>query len=440
MQTKVVAIVGRPNVGKSSLFNKLIGERKSIVDDTKGVTRDRSYSYCEWTNKKFILIDTGGIETNEQDKLYTQMKKQALIAIDEADMIIFLTDVRDGLTTQDIEVGEILRRSDKEIIVAVNKCDSIGKNPIEFYEFYNLGFEKLYPISSLHGHGLGDMLDEITKDIEPTSQEEDTDKIKISIVGRPNVGKSSLINFLLGKERMIVSNIAGTTRDSVDAIIKKNDKEYTFIDTAGIRKKSKVLESIEKYSVMRAQMSIDRSDLVLLLIDAEVGVTEQDSKIAGYAFEKGKGSIIVVNKWDLIEKDNNTIKEFDKKIRLELGFITYSKIIYISAKTGQRVNNLYNLIDGAYNEYTKRIPTGELNEMMSYATARVEPPTDRGKRLKIYYITQTSIKPPTFIIFVNNKELFHFSYKRYIENQLRQHYGFQGTPIIIILRERKKEK
>lgn len=436
---RAVAIVGRPNVGKSTLFNKLIGRRLSIVEDTPGVTRDRIYSECEWLNRKFMLIDTGGIEPKSNDEILEQMKRQAEIAIEKADAIIFLTDVKSGITSSDSEVAQMLQKSGKPIVLAVNKCDSTGDPPAELYEFYNLGIGEPFPISSVHGHGTGDLLDEVFKYLptdDDTDDEKETDFIKVAVIGKPNAGKSSLINKISGEDRAIVTNIAGTTRDNVDMTYIGDEGNFVFIDTAGIRKKSRVNEKIEHYSVLRSYMAIDRADVCVIVLDAEKGFSEQDSKIAGYAHEQGKASIIAVNKWDKIEKDTKTMDIFRKNLEESFSFMAYVPFIFISAKTGQRIDKLFELIKFAYEQNAIRISTGMLNEVLAYAVARVEPPSDKGKRLKIYYITQPSVKPPTFVVFVNSKELFHFSYQRYIENQIRSAFGFEGTPIRFIIRER----
>ncbi len=439
MALPVVAVVGRPNVGKSTLFNKMIGKRLSIVEDTPGVTRDRIYSKCEWRNRQFMVVDTGGIEPNTSDVILAQMRRQAELAIENADVIILVTDIRCGVTADDSDVSNMLQKSGKPIILAVNKCDSIGEPPMELYEFYNLGLGDPFPISAAHGHGTGDMLDAVM-DLLPSEEEllEDEDAIKVAIIGKPNAGKSSLVNRIAGEERVIVSDIAGTTRDATDTTIENENGKFIFIDTAGIRKKSKVTEKIEHFSVLRAYMAVDRADVCLILIDAEQGFTEQDSKVAGYAHEQGKASIVVVNKWDLIEKDNNTMNEYLTKLRNDFSFMSYVPFLFISAKTGQRVHKLYEMIDMVYQQNQMRVSTGRLNDVLAYATTRVQPPSDKGRRLKIYYITQPSTKPPTFVIFVNRADLFHFSYQRYIENQIRSTFGLTGTPVRFIVRERDK--
>ena len=440
MALPVVAVVGRPNVGKSTLFNKMIGKRLSIVEDTPGVTRDRIYSKCEWRNRQFMVVDTGGIEPNTSDIILAQMRRQAELAIENADVIVLVTDVRCGVTADDSDVAAMLQKSGKPIVLAVNKCDSIGEPPMELYEFYNLGLGDPFPISAAHGHGTGDMLDAVM-DYLPSEEElaEDEDAIKVAIIGKPNVGKSSLVNRIAGEERVIVSNIAGTTRDATDTVIENENGKFVFIDTAGIRKKSKVTEKIEHFSVLRAYMAVDRADVCLILIDAEQGFTEQDSKVAGYAHEQGKASIVVVNKWDLIEKETNTMNDYLTKLQNDFSFMSYVPFLFISAKTGQRVNKLYEMIDMVYQQNQMRVSTGRLNDVLAYATTRVQPPSDKGRRLKIYYITQPSTKPPTFVIFVNRADLFHFSYQRYIENQIRSTFGLTGTPVRFIVRERDKD-
>ncbi len=434
---KLIAIVGRPNVGKSTLFNKLIGQRMSIVDDTPGVTRDRIYAKGEWLDKEFMLVDTGGIEPDSKDVILSQMREQAQLAIDSADAIIFVTDVKSGVTASDETVAQMLQKSGKPIVLCVNKCDSLGGDPPEIYEFYNLGLGDPIGVSSVHGHGTGDLLDAVFEKIpDEGSDETDDDTLKVAVIGKPNAGKSSLINKITGENRMIVSDIAGTTRDAVDTLVTKDDKKYLFIDTAGIRRKSKVNDNLEKYSVLRAYMAVDRADVCVIMIDAEEGFTEQDSKIAGYAHEQGKASVVAVNKWDAIEKDGKTMQEFTKKLEFDFSFMSYVPFVFISAKTGQRIDKLFELIDYTSEQNARRISTGKLNDLLSYAAARVQPPSDKGKRLKVYYITQASTKPPTFICFCNNKELFHFSYQRYIENQIREAFGLDGTPIRLLIRER----
>lgn len=437
MSLPIVAVVGRPNVGKSTLFNKLVGKRLSIVEDTPGVTRDRIYSKCEWRNREFMLVDTGGIEPASEDIILAQMRRQAQVAIEKADVIVFLTDIRCGVTADDYEVASMLQKSGKPIVLAVNKCDTIGEPPAEFYEFYNLGMGDPYPVSAQHGNGSGDLLDAIFEYFpENDADEYDEEYIKVAVIGKPNVGKSSLINRIAGEERAIVSDIAGTTRDATDTIIENENGKYVFIDTAGIRRKSKVTEKIEHYSVLRAYMAVDRADVCVIVIDAQVGFTDQDSKVAGYAHEQGKACIVAVNKWDAVEKDTNTMDEYTNELKEKFSFMSYVPFIFISAKTGQRVNNLYPLINNVANQNSMRIKTGMLNDVLSYATTRVQPPSDKGKRLKIYYMTQASTKPPTFVVFVNRADLFHFSYQRYIENQIRQTFGLTGTPVRFVIRER----
>lgn len=441
MGLPLIAIVGRPNVGKSTLFNKLIGARLSIVEDTPGVTRDRIYSKCEWLDKEVMLVDTGGIEPKTNDVILSQMRLQAQIAIDSADVIIFVTDIRSGVTATDADIASMLLKSGKPIVLAVNKCDNIGNLPVEFYEFYNLGLGDPIPVSSVHGHGTGDLLDAAFAHIDFEHREDyDDDYIKVAIIGKPNVGKSSLVNRISGEERMIVSDIAGTTRDATDTIVENEKGKFVFIDTAGIRRKSKVEDVIERYSVLRAYMAVDRADVCVIMIDALQGFTEQDSKIAGYAHEQGKACIVAVNKWDAVEKDGKTMDEFKKKLENDFSFMSYVPFLFISAKTGQRVEKLYEMIEYVNNQNSMRVTTGMLNDILSYATARVQPPSDKGKRLKIYYMTQPSTKPPTFVIFVNRAELFHFSYQRYLENQIRETLGLVGTPIRFIIREKESKK
>ena len=439
MSLPVVAIVGRPNVGKSTLFNKLIGQRLSIVEDTPGVTRDRIYGKCEWLSKEFMLVDTGGIEPDSNDVILEQMRRQAEVAITSADAIIFVTDMRTGITSSDYEVAQMLQKSGKPVVLCVNKCDALGDPPAEFYEFYNLGLGEPFAVSSVHGHGTGDMLDEVLKYLPDKNEDEDQqDVIKVAVIGKPNVGKSSIINKICGEERVIVSNIAGTTRDATDSVIENENGKFIFIDTAGIRRKSKVLDSIEKYSVLRAYMAVDRADVAVIVIDAQVGFTEQDSKVAGYAHEKGKACVVAVNKWDAIEKETNTMNEFIKDLDNNFSFMSYVPYVFISAKTGQRINTLFEKIKSVAEQNSVRIPTGRLNEVLSYATSRVQPPSDKGRRLKIYYMTQVSTKPPTFVFFVNRAELFHFSYQRYLENQIREVFSLDGTPIVFKIRERDR--
>lgn len=437
MAKPVVAIVGRPNVGKSTLFNKLIGSRLSIVDDTPGVTRDRIYGDCEWLNHKFLLVDTGGIEPNTSDVILSQMRTQAEIAISTADVIILVTNIRDGVVASDYEVATMLQKSGKPIVLCVNKCDSIGEPEPEFYEFYNLGLGDPVAVSASHGHGTGDLLDEVLKYLPECEDEEDDDEIiKVAIIGKPNVGKSSLVNKISGVNRAIVSDIAGTTRDTTDTFIENEYGKFNFIDTAGLRRKSRVDDAIEKYSIIRARMAVERANVCVIMIDAVESFTEQDSKVAGIALEQGKACIIAVNKWDAIEKDGNTMKEYRDKLTNDFSFMSYAPIMFISAKTGQRIDKLYEMISFVHSQNSMRISTGKLNEVLAGATARVQPPTDKGKRLKIYYMTQASTRPPTFVFFVNNAELFHFSYQRYLENQIRDIFGLDGTPVRFIIRER----
>ncbi len=441
MSKPIVAIVGRPNVGKSTLFNTLAGENISIVKDTPGVTRDRIYAEVTWLNREFTMIDTGGIEPDSRDIILSQMREQAQIAIDTADVIIFLTDVRQGLQDADSKVADMLRRSGKPVVLVVNKVDSFEKFMSDVYEFYNLGIGDPIPVSAASRLGIGDMLDEVTKHFpEGAGEEEEDDRPRIAIVGKPNVGKSSIINKLLGKNRVIVSDIAGTTRDAIDTAIKHNGKEYVFIDTAGLRRKNKIKEELERYSIIRTVTAVERADVVLMVIDATEGITEQDAKIAGIAHERGKGIIIVVNKWDAIEKNDKTMNEFEKDIRKTLAYMPYAEIMYVSAATGQRLGKLYDMIDMVMENQTLRVATGVLNEIMAEAVAMQQPPSDKGKRLKLYYITQVSVKPPTFVIFVNDKELMHFSYTRYLENKIREAFGFRGTSLKFFIRERKEKE
>lgn len=437
MSLPLVAVVGRPNVGKSTLFNKIIGKRLSIVEDTPGVTRDRIYSKCEWRNREFMVVDTGGIEPESDDVILSQMRRQAELAIEKADVIVLVTDVKCGVTASDYAVAEMLQKSGKPVVLCVNKCDAIGEVPLEVYEFYNLGLGDPFPVSSVHGHGTGDMLDEIISHFSDEDTEDYSDEyIKVAVIGKPNVGKSSLINYISGEERVIVSNIAGTTRDATDTVIENESGKYVFIDTAGIRRKSKITEKVEHYSVLRAYMAVDRADVCVIVIDAEVGFTEQDSKVAGYAHEQGKASVIAVNKWDAVEKDDKTMAEYRKKLENDFSFMSYVPMVFISAKTGQRVNKLFEMINFVNEKNSVRISTGMLNDILAYATTRVQPPSDKGRRLKIYYMTQASTKPPTFVTFVNRADLFHFSYQRYIENQIRSAFELEGTPVRFIVRER----
>ena len=436
----IVAVVGRPNVGKSTLFNALAGERIAIVQDTPGITRDRIYADINWLDMQFTLIDTGGIEPESSDVILSQMRDQAQIAMDTADVIIFMTDVKQGLVDDDMKVADMLRRSHKPVVLVVNKVDSFEKFMNDTYEFYNLGIGEPVPISAANRLGIGDMLDEVAKHFDKNMTEEtDDDRPRVAIIGKPNVGKSSLINKIIGEKRLIVSDIAGTTRDAIDTPVKANGKGYVFIDTAGLRRKKNVKEDLEKYMIVRTVSAVERADVVVLLIDADEGVTEQDAKIAGIAHERGKGFIIAVNKWDLIEKNNSTVNEFSKKIRSTLSFMPYAEIMFISALTGQRVPKLFEMIDAVIENCALRVQTGVLNEIVAEATAMQQPPSDKGKRLKIFYVTQVAVKPPTFVIFVNDKQLMHFSYTRYLENQIRDTFGFRGTPLKFIIRERKED-
>ena len=441
MSKPIVAIVGRPNVGKSTLFNALAGKKISIVKDTPGVTRDRIHADIDWLDHKFTMIDTGGIEPDSNDIILSQMREQAQIAIDTADVIIFMTDVKQGLVDSDAKVADMLRRSHKPVILVVNKVDNFNKMMADVYEFYNLGIGDPVPISASQRSGLGDMLDKVVSYFADLNlEQEEDDRPRIAIVGKPNVGKSSIINTITGESRVIVSNIAGTTRDAIDTDVKWNGKDYVFIDTAGLRRKSKVKEEIEKYSIIRTVTAVERADVVIIVIDAVEGVTEQDAKIAGIAHENGKGIIIAVNKWDAIEKNDKTVYEYTNKVRDILSFMPYAEIMFISAKTGQRLPKLFDMIDFVIANHAMRIETGVVNEIMAEAVALQQPPSDKGKRLKLYYITQVSVKPPTFVIFVNDKQLMHFSYTRYIENKIREAFGFKGTPLRFIIRERKEDK
>ena len=441
MARPVVAIVGRPTVGKSTLFNKLVGARLSIVDDKPGVTRDRIYGDCEWLGHRFLLVDTGGIEPRADDVILSQMRAQANIAIATADVIVLVTDLRSGVVATDQDVANMLQKSGKPVILCVNKCDSVGAPDPEFYEFYNLGMGDPIAVSAVHGHGTGDLLDAVIAYFPPESEEEEEDDtIKVAVIGKPNVGKSSLINRISGQERAIVSDIAGTTRDATDTRIENQYGKFTFIDTAGIRRKSKVTDAIEKYSIIRARTAVERANVCVIMIDATEGFTEQDSKVAGIALDQGKGCIVVVNKWDAVEKDGNTMREYKEKLAVDFAFMKFAPFVFISAKTGQRVDRLFEQIAYVYAQSTMRISTGKLNEILGAATARVQPPTDKGKRLKIYYMTQASVCPPTFVFFVNNAQLFHFSYQRYLENQIREVFGLEGTPVRFIIRERGEGK
>lgn len=437
----IVAVVGRPNVGKSTLFNALAGSKISIVKDTPGITRDRIYADCSWLNYAFTLIDTGGIEPDSSDIILSQMREQAQIAIDTADVILFMVDVKQGLQDSDSKVADMLRRAKKPVLLVVNKVDDFNKMQADVYEFYNLGIGEPFPISSANQLGIGDLLDEVIKYFPNTvDPDEEDERIKVAVVGKPNVGKSSLINRLIGENRLIVSDIAGTTRDAVDTNVKHNGKDYVFIDTAGLRRKNKIKEELEKYMIIRTVSAVERADVVILMIDAVEGITEQDAKIAGIAHERGKAVIIAVNKWDAIEKNNKSVNEFTNKIHQILSFMSYAEITFISALSGQRLPKLYDLIEEVSMNHSLRVQTGVLNEIMTDAVAMQQPPTDKGKRLKLYYITQVGVKPPTFVIFVNYKELMHFSYTRYIENQIRNTFGFKGTPLKFIIRERGEEK
>lgn len=438
MARPVVAIVGRPNVGKSTLFNKLIGKRLSIVDDTPGVTRDRIYGDCEWLGRHMLLVDTGGIEPYSNDIILSQMRRQAQLAIDSADVIILVTDLRSGVVATDEEVAAMLQKSGKPIVLCVNKCDPIGEVPPEFYEFYNLGLGDPIAVSSVHGHGTGDLLDAVLAYLPDEAEDEDeSDTVRVAVIGKPNVGKSSLINAISGEERAIVSNIAGTTRDATDTLVENKFGSFVFIDTAGLRRKNKVEDQIEKYSVLRARMAVERADVCVIMIDATEGFTEQDSKVAGIAHELGKACIIAVNKWDAVEKDGHTMDKERKKLMNDFSFMSYAPIIFISAKTGQRLDRLFELIRFVDSQNAMRISTGKLNEVLADATLRVQPPTDKGRRLKIYYMTQASTRPPTFVCFVNSKDLFHYSYQRYIDNRIREVFGLEGTPTRYIIRERQ---
>lgn len=440
MAKPVVAVVGRPNVGKSTFFNYLCGKRISIVDDTPGVTRDRIYAEVEWRSRKFTLIDTGGIEPYSEDIILKQMRRQAEIAIEMADVIVFMVDIREGVTATDKEIASMLRKSGKPVILVANKADSAGEPPAEIYEFYNLAMGDVMPVSSIHGLGMGDLLDEIYKYFpEQDTDEYEDDVIKVAVIGKPNSGKSSLINRIVGEERVIVSDIPGTTRDAIDTYTEIGDDKYVFIDTAGIRRKSRITENIERYSILRSWTAIERADVCVLMIDAQDGVTEQDTKIAGYAHEQGKATIVAVNKWDLVEKESGTLEEYRKTVMEKLAFMQYAPILFISAKSGQRVMKLLEMVKYVNDQASIRISTGMLNDLLNEATAMVQPPSDKGRRLKLYYGTQTSVKPPTFVIFVNRADLFHYSYERYIENQLRRSFGFEGTPIRFIHRERDNE-
>ena len=436
MAKPIVAVVGRPNVGKSTLFNKLIGQRLAIVEDTPGVTRDRIFGDCEWCGNKFLLVDTGGIEPRANDNLLKHMRLQAELAIDSAECIVMVVDVTCGVTAQDQEIARMLMKSGKPVILAVNKCDGVGAPPMELYEFYGLGLDEVIPISSVHGHGTGDLLDAVCAHVDfSQAAEEESDRTAVAVIGRPNVGKSSLVNHILGENRMIVANMAGTTRDAIDSPVDNKFGKFIFTDTAGLRKKGKVEDGVERFSVIRSLAAVERSNVAVIMIDATEGFTEQDSKVAGYAHEQGKGCIIAVNKWDLVEKDTYTMDTFRKQLQEDFSFMSYAPIVFISAKTGQRVDKLFETIHFVDIQNGTRVPTGALNEMLARATAKVQPPSDKGKRLKVFYITQISTRPPTFVCFVNQKALFHFSYQRYLENQIRETFGLTGTPIRMITRE-----
>ncbi len=441
MSKPIVAVVGRPNVGKSTLFNKLIGKRLSIVDDTPGVTRDRIYGDCEWLGNTFLLVDTGGIEPHSDDVILSQMRRQAQLAIDSADVIILVTELHSGVVATDEEVAAMLQKSGKPIVLCVNKCDKVGEPPLEYYEFYNLGLGDPIQVSAVHGHGTGDLLDAVIAHFPKDEEEvQDDDRVKVAVIGKPNVGKSSLINAISGEERAIVSDIAGTTRDATDTLVDNKFGKFTFIDTAGMRRKSKVDDAIEKYSVIRARMAVERATVCVIMIDATEGFTEQDSKVAGIAHDLGKACIIAVNKWDAVEKDGKTMDSYRRKLMDDFSFMSYAPIIFISAKTGQRLDRLFELIKFVDEQNAMRISTGKLNDVLADATARVQPPTDRGRRLKIYYMTQASTRPPTFVCFVNRKDLFHYSYQRYLDNQIREIFGLEGTPTKMVIRERDKDK
>ena len=432
-----VAILGRPNVGKSSFFNYVTGKRISIVEDVPGVTRDRIYEEVEWSGKHFTLIDTGGLEPKSTDTILKQMKRQAELAVELADVILFMVDMKDGVTASDMDIATLIRKTKKPVILVVNKVDKVGEPPADIYEFYNLGLGDFYSVSSVHGLGIGEVLDAILENLpEYEEDDEESNLIRVAVVGKPNAGKSSLINRILGEERVIVSDIPGTTRDAIDTYVTKDDQDFCFIDTAGMRKRGKITDDIERYSIMRSLTAVDRSDVVVIMVDAQDGVTEQDTKIAGYAHNKGKACIIAINKWDLIDKETNTMDEYKKTVQDKLGFMLYAPVVFISALTGQRVTRLYEMIKFVADQASQRISTGMLNDVLNEAVAMVQPPSDKGKRLKLYYMTQIKVKPPTFAVFVNRAELAHFSYMRYIENRIRQNFGFEGTPIVFKIREK----
>ena len=437
MTKPVIAIVGRPNVGKSTLFNKLIGQRLSIVDDTPGVTRDRIYGEVEWCGRSAMVVDTGGIEPKSDDVILSQMRRQAQLAIDTASAIILVTDLRSGMVATDMEVAQMLQKSGKPVVLCVNKCDSLGEPPMEFYEFYNLGLGDPVQVSAVHGHGTGDLLDRVFEYLDNYEADaQDDEVINVAVIGKPNAGKSSLINKITDEERCIVSDIAGTTRDTIDTLVENKYGKFNFTDTAGLRRQSRIYDDIEKYSILRAKMAIERSDVCVIMIDATEGITEQDTKVAGLAHDAGRACILAVNKWDAVEKNDKTMQEFRKKLDADFAFMSYAPQVFISAKTGQRIDKLFENILLAYENTNRRITTGTLNEFLAQATTRVQPPSDKGKRLKIFYMTQAGVKPPTFVFFCNDKELFHFSYQRYLENRIREAFGLEGTPVKIIIRER----
>lgn len=437
MSKPVIAIVGRPNVGKSTLFNKLIGQRLSIVDDTPGVTRDRIYGETEWCGRTVMVVDTGGIEPKSDDIILSQMRRQAQLAIDTASAIILVTDLKSGMVATDVEVAQMLQKSGKPVVLCVNKCDSVGEPPMEFYEFYNLGLGDPVQVSAVHGHGTGDLLDRVFEFLSFSDEEgEDDSVINVAVIGKPNAGKSSLVNKITDEERCIVSDIAGTTRDTIDTLVENRFGKFNFTDTAGLRRQSKIYDDIEKYSILRAKMAIERSDVCVIMIDATEGITEQDTKVAGLAHDAGRACILAVNKWDAVEKNDKTMQEFRKKLDTDFAFMSYAPKVFISAKTGQRIDKLFESIVMCFENTSRRITTGMLNELLAQATTRVQPPSDKGKRLKIFYMTQAGVKPPTFVFFCNDKELFHFSYQRYLENRIREAFGLEGTPVKIIIRER----